>query len=107
MPVTSPVQGFPVPLRTLVRTPRRTEVPAEITHTDLAPTIDLTMGVYSRDLGHVAEGVWTAPEVARRARAAGVEMPITDAVCGVLAGTLTPRTALGRLLARDPRREGE
>ncbi|MBI3862314.1 MAG: efflux RND transporter permease subunit [Planctomycetia bacterium] len=58
VPVTSPVQGRPVPLRTLVRTPRRTEVPAEITHTNLAPTIDLTMGVYERDLGHVADEVY-------------------------------------------------
>jgi glycerol-3-phosphate dehydrogenase (NAD(P)+) len=58
------------------------------------------------DLGHVAEGVWSAPEVARRAREAGVDMPITDAVCAVLAGRLTPQAALGMLLARDPRREG-
>lgn len=58
VPVTSPVQGKPVPLRTLVRRPLRTEVPAEITHTNLAPTIDLTMGVYGRDLGHVADEVY-------------------------------------------------
>jgi glycerol-3-phosphate dehydrogenase (NAD(P)+) len=56
-------------------------------------------------LGHVAEGVWSAPEVARRAREAGVDMPITDAVCAVLAERLTPQAALGQLLARDPRRE--
>ena len=59
------------------------------------------------DLGHVAEGVWSAPEVARRAREVGVEMPITQAVCTVLADLLTPQAALERLLARDPRREGE
>jgi glycerol-3-phosphate dehydrogenase (NAD(P)+) len=58
------------------------------------------------DIGHVAEGVWTAPEVARRAVQAGVEMPITAAVCAVLAGALTPQAALEKLLARDPRREG-
>lgn len=57
-------------------------------------------------LGHVAEGVWSAPEVARRAREAGVDMPITAAVCAVLAGKLTPEAALAALLARDPRREG-
>ncbi len=58
IPVTSPVQGHPVPLRTLVRKPVRAEVPAEVTHTNLASTIDLTMGVYGRDLGHVASEVY-------------------------------------------------
>lgn len=59
------------------------------------------------EIGHVAEGVWSAPEVARRARETGTEMPITDAVCAVLAERLTPQAALELLLARDPRREGE
>ena len=58
VPITSPVQGRPSPLRTLVATPTRTKVPAEITHTNLAPTIDLTMGVYGRDLGHVADEIY-------------------------------------------------
>jgi multidrug efflux pump subunit AcrB len=58
VPITSPVQGRPIPLRTLISTPRRTRVPAEITHTNLAPTIDLTMGVYGRDLGHVADEIY-------------------------------------------------
>lgn len=59
------------------------------------------------ELGHVAEGVWTAPALAARAHDAGVDMPITDAVCAVLEGRLTPRAALERLLAREPRQEGE
>jgi len=59
------------------------------------------------ELGHVAEGVWSAPEVARRARELGVEMPITEVVCAVLADRLTPQAALEQLLARDPRREDE
>jgi glycerol-3-phosphate dehydrogenase (NAD(P)+) len=58
------------------------------------------------ELGHVAEGVWSAPAVASRARKAGVEMPLTQAVCAVLEGRLSPREALDRLLARDPKREG-
>ena len=58
-------------------------------------------------LGHVAEGVRSAPAVRARARGAGVEMPLTEAVCAVLEGRLTPPLALQRLLARDPRREGE
>jgi len=56
-------------------------------------------------LGHVAEGVWSAPAVAARAAQAGVEMPLTQAVCAVLDGRLAPRAALERLLARDPKRE--
>jgi glycerol-3-phosphate dehydrogenase (NAD(P)+) len=58
-----------------------------------------------RRVDHVAEGVWTAPEVAARAAAAQVEMPLTQAVCAVLDGRLAPEAALERLLARDPRRE--
>ncbi len=58
------------------------------------------------ELGHVAEGVWSAPATAARARDQGVEMPITQAVCAVLDGTLAPRAALDRLLARVPRSEG-
>jgi len=56
-------------------------------------------------LGHVAEGVWSAAAIVARAHAAGVEMPITEAVCAVLDGRLSARDALGRLLARDPRAE--
>jgi glycerol-3-phosphate dehydrogenase (NAD(P)+) len=56
-------------------------------------------------LGHVAEGVHSAHAVRSRARAAGVEMPITEAVCAVLDGALTPAQALDRLLAREPKRE--
>ena len=57
------------------------------------------------DLGHVAEGVPTAAMVLRRAEAAGVEMPITQAVVRVLDGTLTPAAALGALMGRGARAE--
>ena len=56
VPITSPVQNRPIPLRNLVSL-RRANVPAEVTHTNLQPTIDLTMGVSGRDLGHVADDV--------------------------------------------------
>ncbi|MCK6432161.1 MAG: NAD(P)-dependent glycerol-3-phosphate dehydrogenase [Burkholderiaceae bacterium] len=56
-------------------------------------------------LGHVAEGVYTAPTLQRRARALGVDMPITDAVVAVLAGELTPALALRQLMARESRPE--
>jgi glycerol-3-phosphate dehydrogenase (NAD(P)+) len=58
------------------------------------------------ELGHVAEGVWSAPATAARARETGVDMPITEAVCAVLDGRLSPSAALGQLLAREPRNEG-
>jgi glycerol-3-phosphate dehydrogenase (NAD(P)+) len=57
------------------------------------------------DLGHVAEGVYTAPTLQARARAAGVDMPITDAVVAVLQGQLDPAQALQQLMARDARAE--
>jgi glycerol-3-phosphate dehydrogenase (NAD(P)+) len=58
-----------------------------------------------RSLGHVAEGVYSAAMVLQRARARGVEMPITQAVVAVLDGTLTPARALERLMGRDARAE--
>jgi len=57
-------------------------------------------------LGHVAEGVWSAAAVQRRAASLGVRMPITEAVCAVLQEQASPRQALEQLLARDPKREG-
>ena len=56
-------------------------------------------------LGHVAEGVYSAREVAKLAAQRGIEMPVTEAVCAVLERRLSPREAVGLLLARDPRRE--
>jgi len=57
-------------------------------------------------LGHVAEGVPTAREVASLARQLGVDMPITAAVDAVLHEGLPPRDAVERLLSRDPKIEG-
>lgn len=56
VPITSPVQKKSIPLRNLA-TVRRSQVPSEVNHTNLQPTIDLTMGVEGRDLGHVADDV--------------------------------------------------
>lgn len=53
-------------------------------------------------LGHVAEGVYSARTVAQRARHLGIEMPITEAVVGLLDGGLSPADAVARLMARDP-----
>jgi glycerol-3-phosphate dehydrogenase (NAD(P)+) len=56
-------------------------------------------------LGHVAEGVRSAKEVARLARAKGVDMPVSDAVNAVLDGKLKPAKAVEQLLSRDPKKE--
>jgi len=56
-------------------------------------------------LGHVAEGVFTAEEVQRRSRDSGIEMPITDAVCRVLAQPARAATVVRELLARDAKAE--
>lgn len=56
VPITSPKQDQPIPLRNIASL-RRSTVPTEITHNNLQSTIDLTMGVHGRDLGHVADDV--------------------------------------------------
>jgi len=56
-------------------------------------------------LGHVAEGVYTAREVTRLARAKGVEMPVTETVNAVLEGKLAPKAAVEQLLSRDLKQE--
>ena len=53
-------------------------------------------------LGHVAEGVYCARTVVQRARALGVDMPISEAVVALLDGEINPAQALARLMARGP-----
>lgn len=57
------------------------------------------------ELGHVAEGVYTAREVAKLAQEMVVDMPISSAVAAVLDGRLNVAEALEQLMARDPREE--
>ncbi len=59
----------------------------------------------TRDLGHVAEGVLCAREVAARAAAEDVDMPITAAVCALLEGRLQPAAAVDELMGREPKAE--
>ena len=54
-----------------------------------------------RQLGHVAEGVYSAPTLLARAGAAGVEMPIAQAVVEVLEGRIEPLRAMWQLMARE------
>ncbi|MCX2861224.1 NAD(P)-dependent glycerol-3-phosphate dehydrogenase [Paucibacter sp. PLA-PC-4] len=58
-----------------------------------------------QQLGHVAEGVYSAPTVLARAAAVGVDMPITAAVVAVLEGRLSPVEAVELLMGRDARPE--
>ena len=54
-----------------------------------------------RQLGHVAEGVYSAPVVLARALGLGVEMPITQAVVGVLDGRIEAVHAIRQLMSRE------
>ena len=57
------------------------------------------------ELGHVAEGVYSARTVVERARSVGLEMPIAQAVLAVLDGGLTPRQGALQLMSRDAKSE--
>ena len=57
------------------------------------------------ELGHVAEGVYTAREVNGLARQLGVDMPISAAVAALLDGQITAPAALEVLMARESREE--
>ena len=57
------------------------------------------------DLGHVAEGVSTAREVARLADQLAIEMPITQAVNAILHHDVPAAEAVEKLLSRDPKSE--
>lgn len=56
-------------------------------------------------LGHVAEGVYSAPTVLARAREAGVDMPITQAMVALLEGRLRASEAVEHLMGREARAE--
>jgi glycerol-3-phosphate dehydrogenase (NAD(P)+) len=58
------------------------------------------------ELGHVAEGVYSAATVWARAQSLGVPMPITQTVVAVLEGRLSPADAVGALMRREARAEG-
>ena len=63
------------------------------------------LGDIVAELGHVAEGVPCARAVRELAARLGVDMPITNAVAGVLFDGDDPRAMVAQLLARDPRGE--
>jgi multidrug efflux pump subunit AcrB len=56
IPITSPKQAQPVPLRSIA-TLHRDTVASEVTHYNIQATIELTMNVDGRSLGHVSDDV--------------------------------------------------
>ena len=56
-------------------------------------------------LGHVAEGVYSARTVVQRARALGVDMPISEGVVALLEGQMLPAQAVAALMGRDAKDE--
>jgi glycerol-3-phosphate dehydrogenase (NAD(P)+) len=56
-------------------------------------------------LGHVAEGVYSARTVLERGQALGLDLPITQVVVALLEGQLLPEQALAQLMGRGPRAE--
>jgi glycerol-3-phosphate dehydrogenase (NAD(P)+) len=69
----------------------------------LAQGMDLQQAVQS--LGHVAEGVYSARTVVKRAQALGIEMPIAQAVVALLDGQLKPTEAVSALMGRGAKGE--
>ena len=57
------------------------------------------------ELGHVAEGVYSARTVVQRARHLGVDMPIAECVVDLLDGRMQPAQAVAALMGRGPRTE--
>ena len=58
-----------------------------------------------QQLGHVAEGVYSAATLLARARGVGVQMPITQAVVDVLDGRIEPLHAMRQLMSSEATRE--
>ena len=65
-----------------------------------------TLAQAVESLGHVAEGVYCARTVVQRAAGLGVDMPIAQAVVGLLDGQLQPAEAVATLMGREARAEG-
>jgi glycerol-3-phosphate dehydrogenase (NAD(P)+) len=71
----------------------------------LALAHDKSLAQILDELGHVAEGVYTAREVDQLSSRLGIDMPISAAVAAVLDGRLSAADALEQLMARDPKEE--
>jgi len=56
------------------------------------------------EIGHVVEGITSAPVLRDLAHREGIELPITEAICGVLAGT-SLQELIASLMGRQPKGE--
>lgn len=65
----------------------------------------MTLAEVLAQLGHVAEGVYSAREVSRIANELGIDMPITQAVCRVLDEPRAASAIVHDLLLREPKSE--
>lgn len=81
IPITGVDQTKAIPLGNLIKL-RRTTVPTEVVHADIQPTIDLTMGVHGRDLGHVSEDVARAIDMEGERQPDGDWIPYDPAAPG-------------------------
>ena len=59
----------------------------------------------AREIGQVVEGSLNAELIIQLAKKHGIEMPITEAVCDILRGNLTPVEAMHQLFSREPKTE--
>jgi multidrug efflux pump subunit AcrB len=88
IPITGSLKAQPVPLRTIA-TVTRTTVPTEVTHVNIQPSIDLTMGVSGRDLGHVSDDVSKAIDEFGEKQSDGTWIPF-DPTASKAVGKPTP-----------------
>jgi glycerol-3-phosphate dehydrogenase (NAD(P)+) len=68
---------------------------------------DRPLDAILEEIGHVAEGVYTARSVQQLARQHGIEMPITEAVCRLLFEGCAAGAVVEELLSREPKAEHE
>ncbi|GHU64799.1 glycerol-3-phosphate dehydrogenase [NAD(P)+] [Clostridia bacterium] len=61
----------------------------------------------SARVGMVVEGISTAEAAGALAKKLGVEMPITEAICDIIAGRVSPAEALQALMGRPKKHEQE
>lgn len=66
-----------------------------------------TVAEATAEIQQVVEGVRVAPEVRRLAERHGVSMPITDVICRVLLGEISPVEAVRSLATRPSKAENQ
>jgi multidrug efflux pump subunit AcrB len=81
IPINSPKDRTPIPLSNLA-TLEEDKVPTEVHHVNLQPTVDLTMNVQGRDLGHVSEDVARVLDRFGRSNGDGTWSPYDPATRG-------------------------